>query len=33
MKKWIKRIGWAGLLFFLIKGLLWLVVIWWIGKK
>lgn len=24
MKKWLKRIGLAGFLFFLIKGLIWL---------
>jgi len=23
-KSWLKRIGWVGFLFFLIKGLLWL---------
>lgn len=31
--KWLKRIGWGGFLFFLIKGLLWLVVIYWIRKR
>jgi hypothetical protein len=25
---WLKRIGWAGFLFFLIKGLIWLAVIY-----
>lgn len=29
---WIKRIGFWGFLFFLIKGLLWLVVTYWILK-
>ncbi len=24
-KSWLKRIGWAGFLFFLIKGIIWLV--------
>ena len=24
MKKWIVKLGWAGFFFFLIKGLLWL---------
>jgi hypothetical protein len=23
---WMKRLGWAGFLFFLIKGLLWLII-------
>jgi hypothetical protein len=27
-KKWLKRIGIAGFLFFLLKGLAWLAVIW-----
>lgn len=27
-KKWLKRVGWAGLAFFTIKGLIWLVVIY-----
>jgi hypothetical protein len=31
--KWLKRVGWGGFIFFLIKGLLWLVLIYWIGKK
>ncbi len=26
IKKWIKRFGFAGFMFFLIKGLLWLIV-------
>ncbi|QQV03936.1 MULTISPECIES: histidine kinase [Chryseobacterium] len=25
-KKWFKRVGWAGLAFFTIKGLVWLVI-------
>jgi hypothetical protein len=29
MKKWIKRIGIAGFLFFLIKGLVWLGIFIW----
>jgi hypothetical protein len=24
MKKWMVKLGWAGFLFFLLKGLLWL---------
>ncbi|MDX2047771.1 MAG: hypothetical protein SFU87_13355 [Chitinophagaceae bacterium] len=32
-KKWLKRLGWAGFLFFLIKGLIWLALIWWAGKS
>ncbi len=32
-RTWLKRLGWAGFLFFLIKGLLWLIVpailVWW----
>jgi hypothetical protein len=27
-RTWLKRIGWAGFLFFLIKGLIWLIVIY-----
>jgi hypothetical protein len=26
--KWLKRLGWAGFLFFLIKGLIWLALIY-----
>ena len=26
LPNWIKRLGWIGFLFFLIKGLLWLIV-------
>lgn len=29
MTAWLKRIGVAGFLFFLIKGLVWLAVIFW----
>lgn len=25
---WLKRLGWAGFLFFLVKGLIWLAVIY-----
>lgn len=31
--KWLKRIGFWGFLFFLIKGLLWLVLGYWIFKR
>ena len=31
--KWLKRAGWGGFIFFLIKGLLWLVLIYCIGKR
>ena len=30
--KWFKRLGWAGFLFFLIKGLLWLIIPYLIAK-
>lgn len=30
--KWLKRLGFWGFLFFLIKGLLWLVFIYWLAK-
>lgn len=29
---WLKRMGWAGFLFFLIKGLLWLLIPYLIAK-
>jgi len=29
---WLKRLGWAGILFFTIKGLVWLTVFLGIGK-
>lgn len=25
---WFKRLGWAGFLFFLIKGIIWLFIFW-----
>lgn len=25
-KKWIKKVGWAGLAFFTLKGIVWLVI-------
>ncbi|HJU45804.1 MAG TPA: hypothetical protein VJ647_03425 [Chitinophagaceae bacterium] len=31
--KWIRKIGFWGFLFFLVKGLVWLAVAWWIAKK
>jgi hypothetical protein len=31
-KTWLKRMGWAGFFFFLIKGLLWLIVPYLIAK-
>jgi hypothetical protein len=30
--KWLKRVGVAGFLFFLIKGLVWLAIIFGIGR-
>ena len=30
--KWIKKLGFWGFMFFLIKGLIWLVLAWWIAK-
>lgn len=32
IKKWIKRVGVAGFLFFFIKGLIWLVIFYFGGK-
>lgn len=32
-KAWLKRIGIAGFLFFLIKGLIWLAVFFFAGSK
>ncbi len=32
-KKWLKRIGLGGFLFFLLKGIAWLVVFFFIGKE
>lgn len=31
--KWVKRIGFWGFLFFLVKGLAWLVVGYWLAHK
>ncbi len=31
-KAWLKRIGVAGFLFFLVKGLIWLAIFFWVGK-
>lgn len=31
-KTWFKRLGWAGFFFFLIKGLLWLIIPYLIAK-
>lgn len=31
-KYWLKRVGWGGFLFFLIKGLLWLLIPYLIAK-
>ncbi|XZQ03852.1 hypothetical protein ACJVDK_16755 [Pedobacter sp. MW01-1-1] len=33
VKLWFKRVGVVGFLFFLIKGLIWLVVFYFIAKK
>jgi hypothetical protein len=30
--QWLKKLGWAGFLFFLIKGLLWLIIQYLIAK-
>jgi hypothetical protein len=30
--KWLRRFGWAGFFFFLIKGLVWLAVFYGLGK-
>ncbi|MFN5920400.1 MAG: hypothetical protein ACK45I_03765, partial [Bacteroidota bacterium] len=32
MWMWMKRLGWAGFFFFLIKGLLWLIIPYLIAK-
>ena len=32
VKRWLKRVGWVGFLFFLIKGLLWLLIPYLIAK-
>ncbi|WP_018622302.1 hypothetical protein [Spirosoma luteum] len=31
-KMWLKRVGWLGFLFFLVKGLLWLLIPYLIAK-
>lgn len=31
-KQWFKRLGWVGFFFFLIKGLLWLIIPYLIAK-
>ncbi|MBP6302536.1 MAG: hypothetical protein KBB37_06995 [Bacteroidia bacterium] len=31
-KTWVKRLGWAGFFFFLVKGLLWLIIPYLIAK-
>jgi hypothetical protein len=31
-KTWVKRLGWVGFFFFLIKGLLWLIIPYLIAK-
>jgi hypothetical protein len=33
IKKWAKRIGFWGFLFFLLKGLVWLAVFYFVAKK
>lgn len=33
VKLWFKRVGLAGFLFFLIKGIIWLVVFYFIAQK
>ncbi|MBC7891384.1 MAG: hypothetical protein H7Y12_04150 [Sphingobacteriaceae bacterium] len=32
LKTWLTRVGWLGFLFFLIKGLLWLLIPYLIAK-
>lgn len=32
-KRWLIRFGWAGFLFFLIKGILWLLAGYWIFNE
>ncbi|GAB4091792.1 hypothetical protein [Flaviaesturariibacter terrae] len=32
-KQWLKRIGWAGFLFFLVKGLVWLAIFLFAKEK
>ncbi len=31
-RRWLQRLGWAGFLFFLIKGLVWLAVFYGLGR-
>jgi len=33
LKSWLKKIGIIGFMFFLIKGLIWLAVFYFIGKN
>jgi hypothetical protein len=30
---WLKKIGWIGFFFFLIKGIIWLFIFYYVGKK
>lgn len=30
--KWLKKLGFWGFMFFLVKGLVWLAVIYWLAK-
>jgi len=30
---WLKRIGFWGFIFFLVKGLFWLAAVYWVAKK
>ncbi|MCB0793762.1 MAG: hypothetical protein KDB88_03415 [Flavobacteriales bacterium] len=30
--RWLKRLGWAGFLFFFVKGLVWLAIFLGVGK-
>ncbi|ATL48657.1 alanyl-tRNA synthetase [Chitinophaga caeni] len=30
--KWVKRLGFWGFIFFLVKGLVWLALIYWLAK-
>lgn len=32
LNAWLKRLGWLGFLFFLLKGLVWLYLFYWAGK-
>jgi len=33
LNKWLRRIGVAGFVFFLIKGIVWLFLFYWFGKS